>query len=46
MGDDPLNNLDLDTTAEAIELRDPTGVSQFLSDTAAIDGYGEPAADD
>jgi len=36
----------VDATGETIELRDTDGVSQFLGDTAGIDGYGQPAADD
>lgn len=36
----------VDTTTNRIELRDAAGVSQFLSDTAAVDGYGQTAADD
>jgi hypothetical protein len=36
----------VDATAETIELRDTDGVRQFLGDSADIDGYGYPAADD
>lgn len=36
----------VDATTNTIELRDTTGVSQFLSDTATIDGYGQTVADD